>query len=520
MRTIKMKRGIIAFLLFSGLTSQVFGVDLYWRSKAVSNNFNDAINWVTDPAEIDSDNPGSTPALIPGQNDDVHFTVASTYQTLVATGNKADVHSIYCSAPADYVLRNTNLNIYGSISSNGKFSLNGGNTSCVGSDPATIDLGTDDRLSFGGMFTINKTAATKIELVNRGLNISSGFVFAEGQFNSNGYDIAATLARFSALTDTRTVDLAGSTLTLFGENDNTTQIFENNLHPECDLIIYNLGSEIRGNVTFRSITFANPRYHTSRSSAMTYFTAEDFIVNTPAINFTPTFGEQQRWCKITVTGKLEFLQPAGITIDSNRSARAYQYPDTLNINEIVFEPADCFERSALVSSFSVVLNATGNAIATQNITFRNVEFGGAGFTASASDDGGLNSGTVTWNPVTPKNYYWTGGAGMWDDPDHWTLDPAGNPAASNGCIPTATDNVFFKDFSFAASGQEVTLQVPATCNNITWDDPDREGILQSATSLTSLAITGNVDFSGAQAVYTDTLFTGKKRRELYPEFRK
>lgn len=87
------------------------------------------------------------------------------------------------------------------------------------------------------------------------------------------------------------------------------------------------------------------------------------------------------------------------------------------------------------------------------------------FTAVDSEDNGNNS--TNWNFTTspPKDLYWVGGAGNWDDMNHWALTSGG---AGGACIPSFTDNVFFDVGSgFTATSTTVDITGAVYCNNIT-----------------------------------------------------
>ncbi|MFZ4796988.1 MAG: PKD domain-containing protein [Bacteroidia bacterium] len=90
--------------------------------------------------------------------------------------------------------------------------------------------------------------------------------------------------------------------------------------------------------------------------------------------------------------------------------------------------------------------------------------GGAVFMA----DNTVNFGNVTgWaiNSIPPRDFYWVGGTGNWNDASHWSLTSGGTPV---GCaLPNKSDNVFFDTLSFSASGQSVTVNVTADVNNFT-----------------------------------------------------
>lgn len=92
--------------------------------------------------------------------------------------------------------------------------------------------------------------------------------------------------------------------------------------------------------------------------------------------------------------------------------------------------------------------------------------GGADFTANASIDEGGNTG---WKFVSsaPKNLYWVGGAGDWNDAGHWSLSSGG---VGGACVPGLSDDVFFDvNSGFTETSKVVTATETAYCRNITVD---------------------------------------------------
>lgn len=66
-----------------------------------------------------------------------------------------------------------------------------------------------------------------------------------------------------------------------------------------------------------------------------------------------------------------------------------------------------------------------------------------------------------------NNYYWVGGSGNWSDVStHWATTSGGN--VFHVVLPRTTDNVIFDANSFTASGQMLTINVKAECNNMNW----------------------------------------------------
>ncbi|MDD2634548.1 MAG: T9SS type A sorting domain-containing protein [Bacteroidales bacterium] len=84
---------------------------------------------------------------------------------------------------------------------------------------------------------------------------------------------------------------------------------------------------------------------------------------------------------------------------------------------------------------------------------------------------GVNMGNVvnwTINPSTPTDYYWVGGTGNWSDADHWSAVSGGAYPSGGSCVPSSEDNVYFDANSFSASGEVITVDVPAICKSMNW----------------------------------------------------
>ncbi|MFL5753122.1 MAG: T9SS type A sorting domain-containing protein [Bacteroidia bacterium] len=119
--------------------------------------------------------------------------------------------------------------------------------------------------------------------------------------------------------------------------------------------------------------------------------------------------------------------------------------------------------------------------------------GGAVFTANNSFNMGNNTGW-TINLPASQNLYWRGGAGNWDDVNHWSFTSGG---AGGACVPTLVDNVFFNASSFSAGSKIVTINVNASCKNMSWT---------GATFTPTLAGTANLNIYGSL-----TLISGMNR---------
>lgn len=70
--------------------------------------------------------------------------------------------------------------------------------------------------------------------------------------------------------------------------------------------------------------------------------------------------------------------------------------------------------------------------------------------------------------VYANDFYWVGGAGNWGDISHWATTSGGSIKQS--IVPSLNDNVIFDANSgFTTSSKTVTVNISATCNNMTWN---------------------------------------------------
>ena len=143
-------------------------------------------------------------------------------------------------------------------------------------------------------------------------------------------------------------------------------------------------------------------------------------------------------------------------------------------------------------------------LAVQNIIIA----GGAVFVS----DNSLNLGNVvnwTINAPVTHDYFWIGGTGNWNDPNHWSLSSGGTATT---CTPNGMDNANFDANSFNAAGQTVTLNVNAFCKNMNWSKAKNNPTLKSVgsaaiyifgtltlTAAMNYSYTGNITFSSGAA---------------------
>ena len=135
-----------------------------------------------------------------------------------------------------------------------------------------------------------------------------------------------------------------------------------------------------------------------------------------------------------------------------------------------------------------------STVVVENLQLKNQTINGPNGTYTA-DNSIDNGGNTNWNfTFTPKTYYWKGGAGDWDDPAHWSLDPGATRSTSpNACVPTLYDNVVFDEYSGLTGTQIIKTTSPSYCNNMTWRNITGTPTFTS-TSEFPLEIYGSLEF--------------------------
>jgi hypothetical protein len=75
-----------------------------------------------------------------------------------------------------------------------------------------------------------------------------------------------------------------------------------------------------------------------------------------------------------------------------------------------------------------------------------------------------------WNStlIPQTNFYWVGGQGNWNDPNHWSYTSGG--VAGVCPLPNRFDNVFFDVNSFSAPNQYVNANTTVYVNNMVWNN--------------------------------------------------
>lgn len=333
---------------------------------------------------------------------------------------------------------------------------------------------------------------------------NEGLYLYANVFKSNGH--AIDVGRFYCWTGGIVkVDLTGTSLVRVKRewrmhpSTNTTLIIDN-----ANILLYQATNHYfyGGSKTYNDVTFDNP----STGGVQIYInydnTFDNVIVNSygnaylrwynnnTMANFTWNYlndvNSQQTlgiYGSNTVTGTLDFnlngnrpiIQMNGSnnigTLDFDKPKQillgAGSTQTVGTINPII---GTCDEtiliNSTSLNSTARLSQATGTVVAEWALMQDNTAQGGATFNATNTVDlGNVNGWNIT--ALTAVTYYWIGGSGNWNDPNHWSLSSGG---ATNGCaIPSRIDDVIFDANSFTGSGQFCNMNVVGDCHTMTWN---------------------------------------------------
>lgn len=201
------------------------------------------------------------------------------------------------------------------------------------------------------------------------------------------------------------------------------------------------------------------------------------------INTTGSPGSPRAFIDPPVGGSLTFTN---VTISGGRTTTA-PYQDPVYIYATVtitgdFTATGTAQRPLTLFGIrgSSTINVTGTVVLT-DVNLHHMTCGGTWAGTRVGDAGG-NTGTITYD--TPRDLYWIGNGGNWQDNSKWSTTSGG---ASATTYPLPQDICHFDANSFSATGQTVEP-------NSLW-----------LGSINWTGVTNNPLFSGS---YTNSLFCG------------
>lgn len=466
----------------TGATFNVLGIDnggnsgwtfiepaaktLYWVGDALDGDWNNAANWASGSGDTGG-------YCVPTQFDDVIFDANSdaSVRVTIATGNIGYCHNITVTGWKNGTLdiRGTQLDIYGANTWKNGMTYTVANTyyRSINTETLVFDGVNHNSITYfesnsntGEWLFQDAFLGTRIYL-NRGtLDTNSKDVYLSGEFQtyntSNTYTallLGASEINVSTwnLRSVSTLDAGTSHIITRGNGSNSKGGFQ----------------------TAQGKTY----YNVTLTNVHTFFNANNTSFNIVDIKGGATFNRG------TKTYHTLLLAPAKVYVFTGGSTQIIT--DTFESNT-----PDCSGMTELrgtgISSKIIKANGTvhiPNAIM-ENMTAQ----GGATFTTTGFDLGG-NVGWSSMESLTPKDLYWIGNSGDWNEGTNWTQNSDGTP--SGGCVPTQFDNVFFNEYS-GNDGITITItNTAAYCHNMTWLPGAPVGATLNGLNATSLEIYGS-----------------------------
>lgn len=294
---------------------------------------------------------------------------------------------------------------------------------------------------------------------------------------------------------TATINVSGSidswkiSSALMNINSGTSVINFNGVNPEF----------YGGGKTYYNINFNGGNNSTAKIADNNYF--HNVILNS---NARITSSNSYYLLRLSGGNYYEFkgnsVQTISNTFDANGTCGGFidMHSDQELVQGIILPP-----NGSVVTSYLLLKDmAVGNLM---NITANN------------SYDLGDNTNWLT-SGFIPRNLYWVGNGGNWNDGNHWSLSSGG---AASGCVPSPGDNAIFDANSFSLPGQTVNTNVfYAFCRDMKWlgvtNTPTLDGTSNKIFRVFgSLAFSPgmNLDFQGDfyfQSLFSETITTAGK----------
>lgn len=453
--------------------------NLYWIGGG--GNWTDPLHWTTN-----SDGTPISGGCLPTRNDNVFFNqfsgAISPASPVIVNTNTAECNNITWNNVTGTPVFNSAsasnaLNIYGSsvwqsgllyeVAVTNYRSSNIGKT--LTSNGVTIQGNTHFSGS-GGWILSDEFSSPANDL-----NLTSG--------NLNINDQALTLKNFGPLdkgTGVRTLTLGNSIITVHGNwayisyggppinlNAGKSQI---NLTSSKANFYYDSG------LNYYDLTFSN-------SVGLSTLTSLPYSTTTPCIFNVLTFAGSGN---INPTGS-----PTPLNINTLKLAATKKFVLGTNmevkLDKLLISGPACsglLEISSYLSGTRAKLNLI-NPTTITNAKITDINASGSPLNVTGGIDG-RNNLNVSISPITTRSFYWISGSGNWSDPAHWSLNQDGTSSTGGGCIPGAADNVFFNQYS--GINYTVNLDIPASCNNMKWEEvtgntPVLKGLIENPLTI-------------------------------------
>ncbi|NML41670.1 hypothetical protein HHL17_31080, partial [Chitinophaga sp. G-6-1-13] len=433
-----------------------------------------------------SSTSGGTPnkAIVPGPGDDVYFDANSglvngTIVTLPAGSHAYCRNMSWVGVTSKATFRSvsnaTSYTLYISGSAELASSVAYGMTSIMfnGPTPATFKINGAARVNAAGWynpFTVDKPGSSlkvlgdipgpfavyNLYLTNGKLDLSGG-IHTFGSFTSTNnnvreVDITNATMIMSNVSPPSTWDLRGTNYTL---NATGSYIQATNFgsdagnYPKVDITGAGSAMAING-TTLGTLTFTN----TSSAPGAVRIGMNNIIDQLEFKGHGNIRGGGNQIARLLMAPGKQLLVWGSSTITALLRMNSQ---DCAGLSEILGADA--------LAAFNFDAGATTDL---RNVYAKAMTFGGSIVLPVSFPglDGGGNTGMDIQPLSGGTTMYWVGGAGDWNDQNHWSATSGGT---GGYCVPLSADNVIFDANSgFAPANNTVSTTANTWCHNMTW----------------------------------------------------
>jgi hypothetical protein len=440
---------------FTIIETSVAGTTLYWVGGA--GDWNDRNHWSTASG-------GAGGACIPFTGDNVVFDANSG----LATGTVTTSSASFCKDMTWTGIGNVTFSesatasfrIYGSLTMDNSVTMNS-ILEFKGNSNATI---TTSGSTLGTLqFIVGKTGAVSVTLADNWSNVSGSIIHLSGGLNMSGRTVSIYFySSTSGLS--RSLDISNATLGISNNWD----------YRGANKSIVSTGSYITASTYFRTDGLSYPKVDLTYTGGTSVFSIGS--TNIDQLTFTSTGGTVSAGIAGNNTiRRLEFkgkgtIGAGGNIIDSLilAGSRNYTFIGTNTISKYLEAQATPCSGLTEIRGTGTLAFAGTAVVNMANIYMQNMTATGpiTPIAVNGADAGGNTGWTITSAAGSP--HYWIGGAGDWNDGNHWSSTTGG--AGGTACVPTVYDDVYFDAGSgFIAASKTVTINNGnAYCHSINW----------------------------------------------------
>ncbi len=455
-----MKTKLLLALWSIFLATYAFSANRFWIGG--TGNWSDINHWSTTSG-------GAGGASVPGSADNAIFDNNSGLinATRIITMNVAIVVNDFdfSAVPTTFTLASAlaSIEVRGSLQANGIANITyTGNVNMFSSSPLSL-LQSNGQV-WNNTFNFSSIGALNGVTLASNLNTLKDITHSSGILNSGGFTIdCSTFSSTNA--NIRSINFSGSAINIHGTTWNV----------------------VAGSIPF-PLTFVAPNAIQLLNTGTSTFSGGNLLYNalTSSSNITVVNGSNTFSTVTLPTSKTLKLANGSTNVMNALVAQGTcttQFSIETSDNLLAAAALTVNGLPTWTSQGLIITNVNANGPTNYNISLSNI-VSGTGWTAGSA------------------NYYWIGNSGNWYDPNHWS-NTSGGPAS--GCIPTASDSVFFNNLSFTLPNQVVTVDDLGYFKSMKWSGITSTQFMALDTNMVAY---GDVFLNTNLSIYRNSIGSG------------